>query len=272
MIQEAIDFKAESQALHALLAPLNAADYDRPTGFKDWTINHILAHLHFFNRLADLTLTDESAFNLAYKEYKSLSEQPGATMRSVTDQLLNQLRGPALLTAWQDYIESMTPTWAAADPKQRLPWVGPTMSARSSITARLMETWAHAHAIYDLLGVQREEHDRIRSVAVIGVNTFGWTHVNRNLPVPQEPPHICLTAPSGEIWRWNPESSTCRIEGDAVEFCQVVTQVRNVADTRLQVTGEVASRWMAMAQCFAGPPEDPPAPGTRRAQTSGANS
>ena len=34
-------------------------------------------------------------------------------------------------------------------------------------------------------------------------------------------------------------------------------------DTTLKATGDTATRWMAMAQCFAGPPEDPPPPGTR---------
>jgi hypothetical protein len=29
------------------------------------------------------------------------------------------------------------------------------------------------------------------------------------------------------------------------------------------VKGETAQRWMAIAQCFAGPPNDPPAKGTR---------
>jgi hypothetical protein len=43
----------------------------------------------------------------------------------------------------------------------------------------------------------------------------------------------------------------------------VVTQVRNIADTQLSVTGEAARRWMAIAQCFAGPPNDPPAKGAR---------
>ena len=36
-----------------------------------------------------------------------------------------------------------------------------------------------------------------------------------------------------------------------------------VADTDLQVTGGVATDWMSKAQCFAGAPETPPAPGTR---------
>jgi hypothetical protein len=43
----------------------------------------------------------------------------------------------------------------------------------------------------------------------------------------------------------------------------VVTQTRNIADTGLKVTGPNATAWMEIAQCFAGRPEMPPAPGTR---------
>ena len=38
----------------------------------------------------------------------------------------------------------------------------------------------------------------------------------------------------------------------AVEFCQVVTQTRNIGDTALSVAGDVANQWMSVAQCFAG--------------------
>ena len=76
-------------------------------------------------------------------------------------------------------------------------------------------------------------------------------------------PYVKLTAPSGEVWEWNDPSTTNFVEGSATEFCQVVTQTRNIADTRLRVVGETAKRWMAIAQCFAGPPEEPPAPGSR---------
>jgi hypothetical protein len=51
--------------------------------------------------------------------------------------------------------------------------------------------------------------------------------------------------------------------GPRTEFCRVVTQVRSIGDTKLRIVGETARRWMSIAQCFAGPPADPPAPGTR---------
>ncbi len=85
----------------------------------------------------------------------------------------------------------------------------------------------------------------------------------RGLDVPGAPPYVRLVAPSGEIWEWNKPSESERIGGDAADFCHVVTQGRNVADTGLRVTGDVAGRWMAIAQCFAGGPSDPPKPGER---------
>ena len=72
-----------------------------------------------------------------------------------------------------------------------------------------------------------------------------------------------LVAPSGAIWEWNEPSETDKVEGSALEFCQVVTQGRNVADTQLEYTGESATKWMPIAQCFAGGPADPPKPGER---------
>jgi hypothetical protein len=42
---------------------------------------------------------------------------------------------------------------ADLDPSLRLPWYGPPMSAASSVTARLMESWAHGQDIADAVGV-----------------------------------------------------------------------------------------------------------------------
>lgn len=267
MLQEAIDFRDESQALYDLAAPLSKQDFDKPTGFKQWTLNDIIAHLHYFNMLADYSMHDESRFASDYAKLTAL-RQNGESMVTATDKMLDGLKGQPLLLAWRTYYDSMADSWVNADPKRRLQWVGPTMSVRSSMTARLMETWSHAQAVYDMLGTDRQEDDRIKSVAVIGVNTFAWTFVNRKLDVPANPPYLRLSAPSGAIWEWNPPSDDNRIEGLAVEFCQVVTQTRNIADTQLKTTGQTATDWMAFAQCFAGPPQDPPAPGTRKRAAS----
>ncbi len=262
MIQQAMDFRDESDALFSLLNALDDRDWTRKTQFKQWTINDIVAHLHFGNYLADLSMKDPDAFT-SFMRGLAAGNKAGAGRLASTHAWLDGVRNRDLLHRWRDFYREMAERFAVAEPKRRVKWVGPDMSVLSSITARLMETWAHGQAIYDLLGEERRDTDRIRNVVVIGINTFGWTFANRKLAVPEGRPNVRLTAPSGATWEWNQPDQINVIEGSAVEFCQVVTQTRNIADTRLKVVGETATAWMSIAQCFAGPPENPPPPGTR---------
>lgn len=260
-MQQAWDFCDESEALHTILEPLPESAYTVPTQFNGWTIDDILQHLHHFNIMADRSLNEPERFDAEFAEIFELRKT--LTFVETSNRLLGGIKGRDLLDAWRGYYLDMTPRFAAADPKQRLKWAGPDMSARSSITARLMETWAHGQEIYDLLGLTRENTDRIRNIAHLGVSTFGWTFVNRGQPVPEPQPYVRLDAPSGGTWEWGAASSDECVAGRAEEFCQVVCQTRNIADTALAVTGPVATEWMAKAQCFAGSPKNPPPPGTR---------
>jgi len=265
---EPVHFREESDALYRLLLPLDDPQFERPTAFKGWTLGDILAHLHVWNGAAALSLAGAGEIQAFLARFQA--EAGRTSMREVENRWLAPLRGRALLQAWHDRYLEVAARFAVADPKARLKWAGPDMSARSSIAARLMETWAHAQAIYDLLGVERIDTDRIRSIAFLGVNTFGWTFRNRGEEPPARAPHVRLAAPSGATWAWNEPSEEDLVEGSATEFCQVVAQTRNVADTRLTVRGDAARRWMAQAQCFAGPPREPPPPGTRfRQRASG---
>jgi uncharacterized protein (TIGR03084 family) len=267
MIQQAIDFRDESDALFAILEPLDDREWARETQFKQWTINDIVAHLHIGNYLAELSLRDADAFTEFMRSLAAAS-RPGARRLDFTHTWLAGVRNRELLYRWRDFYRETTDRFAVAEPKKRVKWVGPDMSVLSSITARLMETWAHGQAVYDLLGEERGYTDRIKNVAVIGINTFGWTFANRGLAVPADRPYVRLTAPSGATWEWNQPDQKNTVEGGAIEFCQVVTQTRNLADTRLKVIGKTANAWMTIAQCFAGPPEDPPLPGRRFRQTT----
>ncbi len=266
MLQQAYDFRDESEALYQLMEPLADAEFDQAMQFKGWTLNDVLGHLHMWNWAADLSMQDEAAF----MEFigRVMADVKSGTLRSFEVNWREGLKGQELLNAWREFYQSMAERFVDADPKLRLKWAGPDMSVLSSITARLMETWAHGQAVYDILGVERVNADRIKNVAVLGVNTFGWTYKNRGWDVPDVRPLVKLTAPSGDTWEWGDATSDNTIEGRAEEFCQVVTQTRNIADTGLIVTGEIATQWMSVAQCFAGPPEDPPAPGARHRAVS----
>lgn len=263
MLQQVVDLRAEAGDLLRLLEPRPDSDYERVTQFKGYTINDVLRHLHQGDYMANLSVSDPEAFKAWYAK-RSERRQKGVSTRDDARLQFGDLAGRKLLDAWTGTLQGLCNHLDVLDPEARLKWAGPDMGVRMFTTARQMEVWAHGQEIFDELGQDREPTDRLKSIAVIGVRTFGWTYVNRKLPVPAVAPHVRLTAPSGEIWEWNPDSTGEQVDGPALDFCQVVTQVRNVADTALRTTGETARHWLSIAQCFAGPPESPPAPGARR--------
>ena len=261
MLQVSVDFREEVDEFHGFLQTLKSEDWDRETGFMEWTPWDVVAHLHYFDRVSLVSLEGEEAFACERKAlFAAISA--GRTNKEVARERFAGVDAGSLLSEWRSTAHSLSEALGTSDPKRRLPWFGPDMGVQMFTTARYMETWAHAHEVYDLVGATRSYSDRIKNICTIGVKTFGWTFVNRKREVPGPAPYLRLEAPSGDIWEWNDESADC-VRGSAVDFCHVVTQGRNVADTALEVTGPVATHWMEIAQCFAGGPVDPPKPGSR---------
>lgn len=256
------DLRAEAAELHRLLASLRAEDWPRATQFKGWTIDDIIRHLHIGDTMALASASGAEAFAALMADIRAQREKSPSRVAEAR-QRLNGLGGPALLERWSSTLDTLCTVLAEKPPDTRLAWAGPDMGLRMFATARQMEIWSHAQAIYDLMGVERPAASpRLRNVAEIGVRTFGWAYRNRGLAVPTVMPSVRLATPFGETWEWKASASDS-VEGDALFFCQVVTQTRNVADTSLMVRGATATHWMSIVQCFAGQPETPPAPGTR---------
>jgi uncharacterized protein (TIGR03084 family) len=260
-MQQAEDFRQEVLILAEVLESLAEADFFQVTQFKGWTIDDVLGHLHIFDHASLLALESDEAFHAFFVDMSKIM-QSGGSMIDAQRPWIGDLKGRVLFDAWRETAEKVADGFAQADPKARLAWAGPSMSARSSITARQMETWAHGHEIFDLLGVGRVETDRIKNIVVLGVNTFGWAYTVRGLDVPAAMPFVELIAPSGDVWTFGDESDD-RVVGSAVGFAQAVTQTRHWTDTDLETTGRQSRGWMDIAQCFAGGVASPPAAGTR---------
>lgn len=267
MTPEALDFKAECDQIRELLKNHDTSVFERITLFKNWTIGDIIRHLHLWNIGADLSLNDPADFAKFIAQAMTEMGAGGGHIGFQNSYFAGKTSQDVFI-AWAEYYPEMAERFRSANPDTRVKWAGPDMSVRSSIIARQMEHWAHAQAIFDVLGVDRANEDRIKNVAHIGVTTFSWSFRVRGQTPPSPKPFVKLTAPSGVIWTWNEEQSDNRVDGSAVAFAQVVTQCRNVADTDLVMTGEIANDWMAHAQCFAGGSETPPAKGLRHKATS----
>ncbi len=100
--------------------------------------------------------------------------------------------------------------------------------------------------------------DRLRHVAHVGVRARPFSYLIRGKDVPDGRIDVTLTAPSGGVWSWEVGTSNggeiSTVAGPALDFCLVVTQRGNLADTDLSISGDQAGEWMSIAQAFAGPP------------------
>ncbi len=253
------DLIAEQESLDRLVGPLPDEAWATPTASPRWTIGDQIGHLAYFDATAALAIRDEAAF-VAHRAELLTAFTSEEAVDEATLGAYRQMPPAERLGAWRAERQALADASATLADDQRVEWYGPSMGAKSFLTARLMECWAHGQDVADTVGVERQPTDRILHVARLGVITRGWTYKNRRLEMPDVPVGVVLDAPSGERWDLGDADAEQRIEGSANDFCLVVTQRRHIDDTALTVTGDAARDWMRKAQVFAGPATDGPAP------------
>ncbi len=245
-----LDLVAEQDDLDRLVTGLRAEEWDLPTPAEPWSIRDTISHLAFFDERQTQAILDPEGFAREvnqrltgdYDEYMAIGLEHG---RSVDP--------PEVLEWWRRArAEELTALWTMA-PEQQLPWYGPPMKARSAAAARLMETWAHGHDVAQALSRERPPTERLFHIAELGVKTFSWSFLNRGLEVPPHRVRVSLSGSAGNTRVWN-EDAQETITGPLADFCLVVAQRVNYRDTALEIEGEIARRWMEIAQVFAGPP------------------
>lgn len=244
------DLAAEQDALDALLMQLAPEQWELPTHAPGWAVRDQVTHLAFFDDAARLAIEDAAAFEMlrdrALREGPALEAEYLARGRAMPPE--------ALYAWWRESSRALVAAAQRLSGSERLPWFGPSMSAASFVTARLMETWSHGLDVVDVVPFVRPDTDRLRHVVELGIRTRAYSYQIRGRTAPEVPIRIELTAPSGALWCFGPDDAADRITGTAADFCRVVTQRRHLLDTDLVVEGEAAREWMQIAQAFAGPP------------------
>ncbi|WP_341924738.1 TIGR03084 family metal-binding protein [Nocardioides psychrotolerans] len=256
------DLRAEGDPLFAVVSGLDEAGWATPTPAAGWTVATQVAHLLW---------TDETAAAAA----RSLDGERG---KAAWDEIVLQamadpsgfvdtgaheaarLTPTALLARWGAARDDLAAALRDVPAGQKMPWFGPPMSPASMVTARFMETWAHALDVFEALGAVPEPTDRIKHVAHLGVRTRDFAYSVHGLTPPAEEFRIELTAPSGAVWAWGPEDAAQTVSGPGYDFCLLVTQRVHRDDTALATTGDDAAHWLTIAQAFAGPAGEGRAP------------
>ena len=261
LLQDLLD---EQASLDGVVAPLDEGDWDLPTPSPRWSVTDQIGHLCYFDRAASLAIRDPDAFST---EAGRLMETSLLSETSGDDYTLGNFRSlgaPGRLERWRQGRSDLAEAVGTLGERDRVSWYGPSMGAKSFVTARLMEAWAHGQDVCDTVGAHREPTHRLRHVAQLGYITRAWSYINRGRPAPAGDVRVELTAPatrtSTEIWTWGDAAAAGdnAVSGSALDFCLVVTQRRHMADTGLKVTGEHATDWLSKAQAFAGPATDGP--------------
>lgn len=242
------DLAAESAVLRDLLAPLREQEWRLPTPAEGWSIGDQVSHLAYFDDVAVRSATDPDAFAA---EKERMDAEGGVNPDAIAARF-RDLPGERLLSWFDEARERLVTAFRGLDPSLRVPWFGPPMSAASSLTARIMETWAHGQDIADTVGAVRPPSPRLRHVAHIGIGARNYSYAVNGRTVPEVPIRVELDAPDGSTWAWGPAEATDRVTGPALDFCLAVTQRRHRDDTALTITGPAATEWMTIAQAFAG--------------------
>lgn len=254
------DLIDEQTALDAIVSELTDEQWALPTASPRWSVADQVAHLAYFDETAAWAIADEDRFR-ASLDGLGPAFDPSAGPEAVDDATLGPFRAmqPAdLLATWRTNRQLLADAAVTLADDTRVIWYGPSMGAKSFLTARLMECWAHGQHVIDAVGAERAPTDRLQHIAQLGFITRNWTYLNRGLDVPATTVRVELEAPSGETWTFGPDDAPQSVVGPAVDFCLVVTQCRHVDATDLVVTGGDARDWMSKSQAFAGAATDGP--------------
>ena len=115
MIPEADDFLSESEALYNLIADNTAGTLEEVSAFKSWSFQDIIRHLHVWNQMAYLSLTDQDKFAAAFAQLAGgLTAECG--LRVPERVYAGEIAGTELLQSWHSYSQELASAFATARP------------------------------------------------------------------------------------------------------------------------------------------------------------
>jgi uncharacterized protein (TIGR03084 family) len=251
------DLAAEGDDVDKLVAGLEPGQWRTATPAPGWTIAHQVGHLESTDRMAALAVTDAAQF--AARRDAAIGDFDAATDAVAAD--LAAYPPAELLAAWRTSRAAVITALGSVPDGERVPWMVAPLSPAALASTRIMELIGHGQDIRDAVGVDWAPTDRIRHLARLGVRTRDFAYVNNGLVPPGEEFRVELSAPSGAVWTFGPETAGERVTGPAADFCLLVTRRRNREDLRLSARGGDADRWLDIAQAYVGPPSKGRRPG-----------
>lgn len=241
----------EQQAeLDALVDPLDAPGWARPSACDGWSVADVVLHLAQTNEMATASAQDrlpEVMVALTDGLPPATDVDHGAALMVERDRTDDH---GAVRDRWRRSCTDLQAALLARDPSDRVLWVAGELAARTLATTRLAETWIHSGDVAAGLGVALEPTDRLQPIARLAHRTLPYAFQRAGLD-PPGPVAFVLTAPSGAEWRFGDDDAPTRVTGLAHELCQVAAQRLPASSTALTAQGPDADQVLALVRTFA---------------------
>ncbi len=246
VMKEAVAVLAAEQAdLEQLLRGQSDEAWLTPTPAHGWDVRDQVSHLADVEEIAYDTAT--AGPRQLNKEALSF-ESPEAFTESGCEKG-RKMKPAEVLTWWVTGAEKTRNMLEKKDSKERVPW-GLGMAARTLVSARQMETWAHGLDIRAALGEPPNLTERLRDIAWLIFRAFpyGFNYAKREMPTGTLRMELDF---NGERWDFGPDQADNLITGEAGEFCRVGVQRLKLADaTTLKAEGRLAEEALQVARAF----------------------
>ena len=253
------DLVAEQAHVDTIVADLPEEVWNSMSANCEWTIKEELLHVAAF---------DHAALRMMGGGYAAVNEV--ADVEFGHDEIyrptaFSRLSGSEAVDYWREQRTRMDAAFYDKNPKDRVAWApGLPMSAKSLVSARLMELWAHSVDICDALGIEPAVAMRIRHTLFLSWQALPNAHRINGLEMPAVPIRLEITLPNGDLWVRGEENADNWIKGTARDWALTAVRRRHYLDTDLQVHGAQAIRYATIVQTFAGEASTPPPPGSHR--------
>jgi uncharacterized protein (TIGR03084 family) len=256
-LQDVIDdWKAECDALDAVLATLDGDDWHKDTPAEGWDTRDTVGHLADTNDIMHSSVTGGPR-DLMAEASRAAGEQADLTRETAVDaftawqmEKVRTMSGPQVHAWWHEATVRLLDLLTTLDPKGRYLW-GPNMVSPMSLgSARMMETWAHSLDIHGAHGVPFVHTDRVRHVAFLGWRAIPYAFGLVGLEAPGSV-RLELAAPSGAELVYGPDDAPNVIRGAATDWAYVVSRRdRDGAAARLEAIGPDAATAIKHGRAF----------------------
>jgi uncharacterized protein (TIGR03084 family) len=248
------DLVAEEQSLDQFLQRINERDWKLPTPAEGWSILDTVSHLAFTEEFAAKAIAEGQAFVDA-SQITNIDEW--------TRQGVERGRGKRyqeIIEWWRNGRADVVDALSRMDPRDRVPWVYTSASAKAFATLRLMETWAHGldikAAMDGRITLAEDEEDpaadtpRIRHIAWLAHRLLPWAFSEAGEEYPERGIRVELMGPRYARWVYGPDDTDQVIKGIGGEWCRLAVHRIDLADTGLKAIGDSAEIALQVVRAY----------------------